>query len=452
MKSGDSIKDILRYWLPELISIALLVYIPPLFDLKLIASLGSTSTIGALGAANNFIHTLIKFAEALPVATMAVVGRHNGAKEYKKCGQDLGDAFWTTLIIGGTLFCALFMSAEYIYRLLDVPESMVMKGAPFLRFRSVGVLLAFVYMSFLGFIKGVKNTRIPMIINIVGIIIFLFFDYALILGKFGFPRLHMNGSALATVLQFSVMIVLAIIYILTNREYKKYFPRAFFMMFNAKGARRLLNLSWPIMVDKTSLSLAYLWLLKMIAPMGKYAIASMEIIKNLERAAFLPALAFAQVITFLVSNRLGAQDFAGARSNIRRVLLLAIGFVGVCLLVLCFNPDYFVSIFDTKRKFTDFAAPLLPFISSLVIFDLLQVVLAGALRGAGDVRTVMLGRVACFCLFLPLSYCITWMPLPMSESVRFVLIYSSFYVTNALMGFIFLRRIAGTKWQQKKLI
>ncbi len=451
MNSGESVKEILWYWLPELISVALLVYVPPLVDMYLISQLGSTSTIGALGVANNFLHTLIKFSEAIPAAAMAIIGRHNGAKLYKKCGQDLGDAFWTTFIFGLSIFILLFFSAPVIYAWLGVPAKMIHIGVPFLRLRAVGIFLAFTLISFLGFMRGIKNTRVPMIINIVGIIVFVSVDCLLVLGKAGFPQMRLTGSAIATILQFSVMIIIAASYILWNPEYKKYFEKAFFMMFNFKGAMRLLNLSWPIMIDKASLSFAYVWLVKMIAPMGKVAIASMEIIKNLERMAFLPALAFARIILFLVSNRLGAKDFEGARSNIKKVMLLSVGMVGVALFVLCTNSYYFVSLFDVKNKMTSFAGPLLPLISTLVIFDLVQVVLAGALRGAGDVRTVMLGRFfVCLGFFVPLSYYISSLGIE-NISMRFVLIYSCFYFSNAFMGFVFLARIRGNKWQKKHI-
>ena len=68
MKSGESVKDILRYWWPELVSVALLIYLPPLIDLLIISSLGSTSTLGALGAANNFVH-LLRFTYHFPGVT-----------------------------------------------------------------------------------------------------------------------------------------------------------------------------------------------------------------------------------------------------------------------------------------------------------------------------------------------------------------------------------------------
>lgn len=449
--SGESNKNILLYWLPEIISATILVSLPPMIDAWIITRLGSTTMYGALGMGSNFLHTLIKLAEAIPVAAIAIIGRHNGAEEYEKCGEGLGDTFWTTFILGLTQFVLVYISASSIYRWLDVPEAMVAIGAPFLRLKSLGVMLIFLTLGLLGFMRAIKNTKIPMLLNIIGIGSFIFFDYALVLGKCGLPQLGLLGSAVATILQYGLMTGLALIYILFNPDYKKYFTKMFLGVFSVKRATHLLSLSWPIIIDKSTIALSYVWLSKMIASMGKYSITTFDVVKNCERFAFLPAIASAGVITFLVSNSLGAQDYEGARANIKKIYLLTCLTVVPALLILCFNAPYFISLFDPNNKFTAFASSILPIISILTFFDFTQVVLAGALRGAGDVKMVMWGRFfACAGFFVPVSYLLNKIP-GISDATRFILVYGSFYITTGLMGLAFLYRIKSKKWQIRKI-
>lgn len=450
-QAGDSTRDIILYWLPELVSATILISLPPMIDSWIVSRLGSLTVYGALGMGRNFLHTLIKWAESIPVAAIAIIGRHNGAKEYEKCGESLGDTFWTTFILGFSQFLIILLSASAIYTWLGVPEQMVAVGTPFLQKKSFGVFLIFTSLGLLGFMRAVKNTRIPMLINITGIIVFIFFDYALVLGNFGFPRMELNGSALATIIQYSVMNVLALIYILTNPEYKKYFSKVFFAVFDIRRALRLLNLSWQIIADKSAIGFSYIWLSKMLAPLGAYAIATYDTVNNLERFAFLPVMASAQVLTFLVSNRLGAKDPEGALINIKKILFLTCITVIPSLLILSFNAHYFVGIFDPNNNFSDFAATVLPIISVLVILDFTQVVLAAALRGAGDTRTVMVGRVlACGLFFFPVSWMLSKLPIQ-NTSLKFILIYGSFCITTGIMGIIFLYRIKSHKWYKKTI-
>jgi len=449
--AGDSTRDIISYWLPELISATILISLPPLIDSWIVSRLDSIVVYGALGMGRNFLHTLIKWAESIPVAAIAIIGRHNGAQDYEKCGESLGDTFWTTFILGLSQFIVILFAASTIYSWLGVPEHMVAVGAPFLQKKSFGVLLIFTSLGLLGFMRAVKNTRIPMLINITGILVFIFFDYALVLGKFGFPQMGLTGSAFATIIQYTMMNIFALIYILTNPDYKKYFSRMFFSVFNIKRSLHLLNLSWPIIIDKSTIGFSYIWLSKMLAPIGVYAIATYDTVNNLERFAFLPVMASAQVLTFLVSNRLGAKDPEGALINIKKILFLTCITVIPSLLILSFNAHYFIGLFDPSNKFTHFAASVLPIISILVILDFTQVVLAAALRGAGDTKTVMYGRaLACGLFFFPVSFIISKIPIQ-NYSLKFILIYGSFCLTTGIMGLIFLHRIKSHKWYKNKV-
>lgn len=451
INEGESVHEIIRYWFPELISSMILITLPPLIDSYLISNSQTLTSYGALAMAVNFLYTLTKFAEAIPVAAMAVIGRYNGAKEYDQCGESLGSTFWLTVFIGLFQFAVICFSATAIYHWLGVPEEMVIVGAPFLRLKSLGVLLIFTLLGLVGFMRGVKNTTMPMYINLAGIATFIFFDITLVLGKCGFPQLSLHGSAIATILQYAVMNAIAVAYIMFNPEYKKYFKRVFFTICNYKKMIQIANLSWPIIIDKTSFALSYVWLAKMIAGMGTYAIATYDVVKNLERFAFLPAMAFAQIVTFLVSNRLGSNDPDGASATIKKILFLALGSVWLCLLLMSLKASYLISFFDPRGSFTAFAATVFPLISMFVVFDLIQVILAGALRGAGDVRSVMWTRfgVSLF-LFGPVAYCVNLLPIE-NMVLKFSLVYSSYYISTGAMAFFFLHRILGHKWQKTKI-
>jgi len=445
---GESCLQIAWYWVPEIISAVVLFSFPAMIDSWIVSQLGSATLFGAVGMGSNFLHVLIKLAESIPVAGMAIIGRHNGAREYEKCGEGLADSFWTTFILGLSQFLFIFLGAHAIYRWLNVPAEMVAFGAPFLQLKSLGVFFIFITLGLLGFIRGVKNTLVPMALNIAGLVAFVFFDYALVLGAFGFPQYGIMGSAMATIIQYAVMNIGALWFILANPEYKKYFAVVFFTIFDIKGILKLLNLSWRIMIDKSTISLAYIWLAKMLAPMGSYAIASFDVVKNLERATFVPVIAAAQIITFLVSNRLGARDISGAYANIKKLYIMTTLVLFVTVIALLTNTTYFVSIFDPKNIFTELAAAVLPAISIFVFFDFSQVFLAGALRGAGDVKIVMWTRVlVCGFFFVPISYMFSTMP-GIPDVLRFILVYSSFYVATGIIGLIYLYRIKSHAWHR----
>ncbi len=444
---GDSYKNIILYWLPEVVSMSILLSVPSIIDSLIIASLGSVTTFGALGMATNVLITLTKLAEAVPVASIAFIGRFNGSGEFKKCGEYFYNTFWITFILGISQFVLIMFGARSIFKCLGVSDKMTNIGIPFLQLKSLGIILILSAMVFVGFMKAIKNTHIPMMLNIIGIVLFMFFDYSLVLGKFGFAAHGLVGSAIASIIQYSAMNVIALVYILLNSNYRKYFPNFLKSCFDIKKIIQIVSMSWPIIIDKTTISLSHLWLVTLITPMGKYAIVSYNVIRNLDMFAFIPVMASAQIITFLVSNKLGAKDIDGAIANIKKLLIItALTFIPV-LIILSIGSHFFINLFDPKNKFTDFAFIAFPFINFMAIFDGLQVVLAGALRGAGDVKAVMWGRF-CVCAFFfgPVSWAISHLQIQ-NIIIKFTLVYSSFFVATAVIAFIYIRRLKGNFWR-----
>lgn len=449
--TGETWRTLCWYWLPELVILFITVALPPLFDAYLVASLHSTTSYGALGMATNFLHTLVKLSEAIPVAAIAVIGRHNGAKNHRASGTHFINTLWTAILLGCAQLVIIYLYAHRIYEWLGVPADMALIGAPFLRLRSISVLLAFILLSILGFMRAIKNTHTPMLITLAGSVIYMISSVALVSGHWGLPVCGIYGPAFSALLEYASMLALALWYIYRSPVYAPYFAHLRFFAIDWRAIGAIISFSIPVIIDKSALSFSYVWLSKMLATMGPISIATFDIIKNLERSAIMPAAAFAQVVTMLVSNHLGAQEFIEAKLTIRKVLIFTCVIVSSTLLVLNIHAAYFVGLLSPNTEVTFFAIPLLRILSCLVIFDFAQLILAAALRGAGKVKTVMWTRfLICGLFFLPISYILSRCSFE-DASTKFCLIYGMFYINTALMGFAFWRQLAKSSWYEKHI-
>lgn len=448
---GEGYSRIVAYFLPEFVT-NLIVYSMPLWlDAFFIAALQSTPMYATLGVTKNIVHVVIKVAEALSVSTVVLSGHFNGQQNYQKAGDALRDAFWVTCLIG-MLFCTLlFFGGEIIFRWYGVQEDIIALGIPYLRIRAFAVLFMFIYFAFVGFLRGIKNTRSPMKIFIFGAAIFVLADYCLIFGKFGFPAMGLQGSAIATLLQYMLMSLVAFAYIVINPKNRKYGVDLLSIFTRENQIKRFCSVTWPMVLDKATLAVAYIWLGKMIAPMGTNAVAAFSAIMDMERFGFLPAIAFAQVVTLLVSNDFGAGNISAIKANVKKVILLSFGMIAILLFLLYWNAPTVLALFDKKGDFTELAILVFPAISVLVVFDLLQIILSGALRGVGSVRTVMWVRlIICGCFFMPISYVFSCLPFEMMW-VKMVFIYGSFYISNALMSLCYIKKLRGQSWKTSLL-
>lgn len=453
-----SLKALLGYFFPELITASLLYIGLEIIDYRFIACTNIEACNATLVITNQLFHVVTKIAEGFSVGMVIICGQYNGAHEYHRTGRVLSDAFWTTALVGGCIALLVYMGAYALYDFYGVPQTVVSLGVPFLRIRSLGIFLSFIYFALIGFLRGIKNTRAPMSFFIIGALVFLFFDYALIFGAWGFPALGLRGSAIATVLQYTTMLIAAIIYILTNADHRKYAIKLFTPV-HWTNIRDLVRLSWPVMIDKASFALCPIWLTKMltsttdltaVATSG-IVLDSYSVLKQMEKVGILPALAFAQVITFLVSNDYKTHHFATIKKNIKKVLVVAAIFVGFFTLCFCLKPLFFLSLLNKQKAFNDFIAYSLPYIALLIFFDVLQLILSAALRGAADVQLVMWARmVSAGLFFVPLSYGLTLLPID-NLLIKFIAVYSSVHLSYALMSLIYIVRFKSGVWKRQSI-
>jgi putative MATE family efflux protein len=451
-KHGESYNRILRYFAPECVSSFLLYLLPIWLDAYFVGSLRSTSTYATLGVTSTLIHMFVKVAESVSVGSIILTGKFNGLGEYKDVGRSVRDTFWLNCLFGGVCAIFLYVGAEWIYYYwYGVSEKMTMLGVPYLRLQALSLLFMFISMGFLGFLRGIKNTKIPMCIFIAGTLIFIVCDYIFIFGHCGFEPMGLQGSALASAMRYGFMTILAVGYTFLYPDNRKYSIELFSLLTDVSYLKRLVLLSWPVMIDKVVMAMSYVWLTKLFCPMGKNVTAAFCVIKDMERGAIFPAIALAQVITFLVSNDYGLRNWDGIKINIKKIMFIALIMVASILLIFSLFPTNIIQLFDQKGKFTQLAAQAFPLMSFLVLFDVMQLILAGALRGSGNVRTVMFVRLfVCLAYFIPVSYVVSQLPFE-NQVWQFVATYSVFYIGDLIMILAYIYRFRGNQWKDQAI-
>ena len=444
------------YFFPELITVGILYIGLEIINFRFLACTDQVMCNATFFISNSLFHFITKIAEGFSVGLVILCGNYNGMKDYKKSGKILADAFWTTALVGTLVSVLLYLGAHNIYSFFEVPPEIVKLGVPYLRVRSIGVFFGFIYFAIIGFLRAIKSPHIAMYIFMLGAIVYIFFDYALIFGVWGFPAMGLQGSAWASVIQYGVMLSIALIYILLHSDIRKYCINIFSKI-ELSNITHLLCVSWPIMIDKASLALCPIWLNKMIGCTAKLTSVadgqlmydSLTVLKTMERVGMLPALAFAQVITYLVSNDVKIRPFRHVKNTIKKVLYISCCLVGVCTFIFCIKPHFFLSILHKEKAYNYLIAYTLPLLALLIISDVVQLVLSAALRGAAEVQTVMTTRlIGTILFFIPLAYGITLLPIN-NHLYTFLLLYSSIHISYALMSCAYISRFKWGYWPEK---
>ncbi len=450
IQGGLGYPHILKYFYPECISALIIYFLPYCIDCLFICQLQSTNSYAISGIIDNFLTMFLKAAEGLSVGTVIIAGYHNGLREYKKAGEAFVDAFWTVLALGGFVSFVLYFLGSAICAFNNFSPEMIYVGIPYLKYKSISIFFMFVYFALVGFLRAIKNTFVPMVVFACGAIVFIFVDYCLIFGAFGMPQLCLLGSAMASLVQYTFMAIVMFCYILFSCQNQRYEISLLRTKFNWHRIGQLLMVSIPVVIDKVSISFAYAWLGSCMSSLGAIAGAAFSCIKMMERFAFVPAIACAQVITFLVSNDIGKNNWVDINANIKRVLIIAMIMVGTVLLIGSTWPFWFVGFFDKQSEFGHLVAGIFPALSVLILIDLLQLILSAALRGAGDVRTVMWTRACVIGLyFIPITYIISWINFD-AMMTKMLVTYATFLFGNGLMSIVYIYRLRQNHWKKQK--
>lgn len=171
-----------------------------------IMNLADTAMIGRLGVAplaaraiaSALIGGIYWIFTFLIFGTTTLVGRHYGAKEPKACGEIYLHAILMAAAGGIAVSSLLILFAPYLYAAMGAQGAVLITGTSYFRIRIAGTTFTFLWFASVGFLRGIQNTRTPMIIALIVNGLNIALDYALIYGKFGLPALGLQGAAIGS--------------------------------------------------------------------------------------------------------------------------------------------------------------------------------------------------------------------------------------------------------------
>ncbi len=220
--------------------------------------------------------------------------------------------------------------------------------------------------------------------NVVNVV----FNWILIYGNMGAPELGAVGSGWATSLSrwFMMLMLILVAWPLLRPSLRPFRPEAMAL----KPLARLLRVGAPIGAQQSLEFGVFGAAGLLIGLMGTIPVASHQVALQLAALTFMVPVGVAQATSVLVGQAVGRADPPGARRAAGAGLLVGAGFMSVTAALFLLFPEPLAAIFSVDRPVIATAATLLPIAGVFQIFDGLQVVAAGALRGVADTRVPMI--------------------------------------------------------------
>ncbi len=415
-----------------------------LADTLMVGRLG-TAQLAAVGLAGTLVWCIYSFFNGTVSSVNTYVAQYYGAKEFKRCAVSTWQGLYLSLFFGIILAVIGYWS-ELFFDLMGPSLQVRHLGVSYTRIRMAGGGFLVAYLTLSCFFRGIGNTKTPMKVVIVANVINVLFDYLLIFGKYGFPRLEVQGAAIATVFANFVAASLLLAIFLSRRHAEVFASRRNTRPFWSE-TRRLLRVGLPMGVQFFLDMGSFLLFSAMIGRMGDEQLAAHNVSIRLLSLSFLPAFGISIASTSLVGQYIGSKQPKRAILSGYTALKLGLAYsIFIAALFLILRKPL-VSVFDDNPRVLFFGSRILLLAAVFQIFDCLGIISSGALRGAGDTRWPMVVGVSyAWMLFVPLillfGYVLKW-------GVVGAWVGASIYIIA--FGLTLLWRFWSKKWLQIKI-
>ncbi len=302
-------------------------------DTMMLASLGE-QTVGAVGLCAQFSSLMFAGYWGFVGGGMLFFAQYWGAKNDDGITRSFGLTLSFMMTVGIVFsFLALGAPGFIMNIYTDKPEIQQI-GITYLRIVGFAYILQVLSMAVSALLRSIEQVKIPLYGGIASVAANCFFNYLLIFGKFGLPKMGVRGAALGTVLAGVVNLVILLAFVLKKRiPYVLEFSRHF--RWNREFVRQYLQKCFPIICNEVLIGVGNMMINIVLGHQSERAIAAVAVFRTLEGLVIAFFSGFSNAATVLVGKEVGAGNHEVAFQRAKRLVYLCSALIGTaCLLVI----------------------------------------------------------------------------------------------------------------------
>ncbi|MFP4588962.1 MAG: MATE family efflux transporter [Candidatus Acetothermia bacterium] len=411
-------------------------------DIAMAGRLGPTA-LAAVGLGRQLMFLSYAIVGGLATGATALIAQHYGRGE-----KSTAYALARQALVGGSLL-AVFLGilgvvyAEEFLVLMGAEPEVVEVGGRYIQIVFGGLIAVYNVFLINAAFRGAGDTKTPMfllgLINIINIGV----NYLLIFGVGPFPKLGVPGAAIGTV--FSRVLGMAIgwgLFFAGKWRIKFSFSDSFWP--HLQQIKRLLQVGVPAAMERLVRSTTQLIFVGIVTHLGTLAVAANQVALRAESFSYMPGFGMAIAATTLVGQNIGAGLPERAEQSGYRAVYISLAFMTGMAVSFFLVPRAFITLFTNDEEVIQLAIPCLRIVAISEPALALNMVLAGAMRGAADTRFPMyITAAGNFLIRLPLAYLLAY-PLGLGLVGAWVAMTADTAVRGILMFF----RFKSGKWKE----
>jgi len=372
-------------------------------DTLMVGPLGPEA-IGAVGIGSSLFTAVVIFAMGLLLGLDTLVSQAFGAGRLEDCHRWLLHGVAMSIAVALPAVLALFGIVVLLAH-WGLDPAVLPLTQPYLRTLTWSVIPLLMYATFRRYLQGMHVVRPVMIALVAANITNAVMNWVLIYGHLGAPALGVRGSAWATVIARVAMAAYLLVVIVVRERGRR--PGLFEtpLAIDPAWMRRLVTLGFPAAAQISLEVGVFAAATALAGRLAPTALASHQIALNIAACAFMVPLGIASAGAVRVGHAIGRGDVTAAERAGWTALLFGTVFMACTALLFVSAPRVLIGAFTTDAGVLAIGSSLLLVAAVFQLFDGIQGVATGVLRGLGDTRTPMLWNLfAHWVIGLPLGY------------------------------------------------
>ena len=363
----------------------------------------SATAMGAVSLGSNIFIVLALFGGGLLLGLDTLVAQAFGAGHREDCHRSLINSIYLSIALTPLLAAPVWLLPSLLGSMHVDPRVLAL-AIPYIKALTVGLMPLLLYFALrrclqaMNMVKPVAFALISAnIVNVLG-------NWLLIYGKWGAPKMGAVGSGWSTAIARLYMASVLVGYLLWyDRKHRTDLLKTPVDV-DLPRIRRLIMLGLPAALQFTLESGVFALVTALIARLGAVPLASHQIALNTVAFTYMVPLGIASAAAVRVGQALGRKDPRGAGDAGGTAIFLGATFMAGASIALLVFPRWIARMYTPDEAVIQSTIILLAAGAAFQLFDGIQTVATGALRGAGDTRTPMLCHFTAYWIIgLPLG-------------------------------------------------
>ena len=404
-----------------------------LIDSIWVGRLIGPAALAAVSTAGFYIWVALSLGEMVEIGLIAVAARRHGEGNPEQAARAAAAAVAYALLAGLVVSIAGWLVMGTMFRVMKIPSEVATLGRAYLSTWLLGAPLVFGFFAIEATFRAAGDTRTPFLMLAGSVCFSIALDPLLIAGVGPFPRLGVEGAALASVMVRGGGFLLGLVIALRRGLVRIGAP-------DWRTLPTIIRIGAPLSLAGVLLSVIYMWLTRFTSRFGTPALAALGVGHKMEGLGFIAISGFALAAGALVGQNLGAGQEARAREAVRLTVEYCLAVTVTTAILFLFVPGRLVSLFTGDPQVIADGVLYLRVIAFAQIGQSFELILEGALAGAGYTFWPQIVSTSLTALRIPLA---AWW----SRGIGLLGIWLALSVTAISRGIAMILFWKGGRWR-----